>query len=65
VVRIAQRLAADWAGDRGGQAGQGLAEYSLILALVAMAVIVALTMLGGDIAATLDYIGQTVAGSRP
>jgi pilus assembly protein Flp/PilA len=36
--------------------GQGLAEYGLILALIAVACIVALTALGGGIAATLDSL---------
>ncbi len=36
--------------------GQGLAEYGLILALIAVVCIGALTALGGGIAATLDDI---------
>jgi pilus assembly protein Flp/PilA len=36
--------------------GQGLAEYGLILALIAVACIVALTALGGGIAGTLDTV---------
>jgi pilus assembly protein Flp/PilA len=40
----------------GGEDGQGLAEYGLILALVAVACIVALTALGGGIAGTLGKI---------
>jgi pilus assembly protein Flp/PilA len=36
--------------------GQGLAEYGLILALIAVACIVALTALGGGIATTLGSI---------
>lgn len=35
---------------------QGLAEYGLILALIAVACIVALTALGGGIASTLDSL---------
>ena len=65
MVRFAHRMTAAWAAGRCGQAGQGLAEYSLMLALVAVALIVALTMLGGDIAATLDYVGKSIAGVRP
>ena len=36
--------------------GQGLAEYGLILALIAVACIVALTALGGGIAGTLGSV---------
>jgi len=36
--------------------GQGLAEYGLILALIAVACILALTALGGGIAGTLGSI---------
>ena len=36
--------------------GQGLAEYGLILALVAVACILALTALGGGIAGTLGAV---------
>ncbi len=39
--------------------GQGLAEYGLILALIAVACIAALTTLGGDIAGKL---GEVSAG---
>jgi len=46
------------------QAGQGLTEYALILTLVAVVCIVALTLLGGDIVATLnDYVAGTIAGT--
>jgi Flp pilus assembly pilin Flp len=45
--------------------GQGLAEYALILALIALAAIVALMMLGADILGTLSYIGATIQKSRP
>jgi Flp pilus assembly pilin Flp len=64
-MRFARRMAADWAAGRGGQVGQGLTEYSLMLALIAVAMILALTMLGGDIAATLDWVGTTIAGAGP
>jgi pilus assembly protein Flp/PilA len=36
--------------------GQGLAEYGLILALIAVACIVALTALGGGIATSLGNV---------
>ena len=65
MVRVARLLAGNRAASRGGQAGQGLAEYALILALIALAAIVALMMLGADILGTLSYIGATIQKSRP
>jgi pilus assembly protein Flp/PilA len=41
--------------------GQGMAEYGLILALVAIVVIVALTLLG----TTISSVFADVAGSMP
>ena len=40
--------------------GQGLAEYALILALIAIVAIVALLFLGGQISAILSTIGASV-----
>lgn len=45
---------------RKGQAGQGLAEYALILALVGVAAIVAITFLGGSISGTLSMLGNAL-----
>lgn len=42
--------------------GQGMAEYGLILALVAIAVIVALTALGGGISDKFDEVKDELAG---
>jgi pilus assembly protein Flp/PilA len=41
-------------------AGQGLAEYALILALIAIVAIGALFFMGGQIAAILSDIGSKV-----
>jgi Flp pilus assembly pilin Flp len=41
-------------------AGQGLAEYALILALIAIVAILALTFLGSAIFSILSYIGSVV-----
>jgi pilus assembly protein Flp/PilA len=38
--------------------GQGLSEYALILALVALACILALTLLGGNIASILSSVAN-------
>jgi len=40
--------------------GQGLAEYALILALIAIIAIAALIFLGGQIADILSQIGQAI-----
>jgi pilus assembly protein Flp/PilA len=40
--------------------GQGLAEYALILALIAIVAIVALLFLGGQISSSLSTIGASL-----
>jgi pilus assembly protein Flp/PilA len=40
--------------------GQGLAEYALILALIAIVAIIALLFLGGQISDILDHIGDSI-----
>jgi Flp pilus assembly pilin Flp len=40
--------------------GQGLAEYALILALVAIVAIIALIFLGGQISLILFNVGESV-----
>lgn len=42
------------------QTGQGLAEYALILALIAVASIVAVTFLGGSINGMLSSLGNSM-----
>jgi len=43
--------------------GAELAEYGLVLALVAVAAIVALGVLGGGISDTLNNVGDTISGA--
>ena len=43
-----------------GQNGQGLAEYALILALIAVAAIVAITFMGGSINTMLSNLGKAM-----
>jgi len=43
--------------------GQGLAEYGLILALIAVACIAALQVLGGGISSQLQSLGGTIQGA--
>ena len=45
---------------RDDEEGQGLAEYALILALIAIVAIVALLFLGGQISKILSTIGESV-----
>jgi pilus assembly protein Flp/PilA len=45
--------------------GQGLAEYALILALVALLAILALIFLGSQISAQLGTIGNTLQSQQP
>ncbi|MEP7159383.1 MAG: Flp family type IVb pilin [Chloroflexota bacterium] len=40
--------------------GQGLAEYALILALIAVLAIAAVTFLGGQINAILSAVGNSI-----
>lgn len=45
---------------RDAEEGQGLAEYALILALIAIVAIVALLFLGSQISDQLSFIGSTL-----
>ncbi len=43
-----------------GEEGQGLAEYALILALIAVVAILSLIFLGDTLADLMSYIGDTI-----
>ena len=45
---------------RRDEEGQGLAEYALILALIAVVAIAALILLGGQIQDALNSIGESI-----
>ena len=45
---------------RSDDEGQGLAEYALILALIAIVAIVALLFLGGQISTILSTVGVSI-----
>ena len=45
--------------------GQGLAEYALILGLIACVAIVALIFFGSQVSDKLTIIGNTIASSTP
>ena len=48
------------AAGRSRMAGQGLAEYALILALIAIVAIIALLFLGGQVSKILSRVGNSV-----
>ena len=45
---------------RGEEAGQGLAEYALILALIAIVAVVSLIFLGSQISDKLSIVGNAI-----
>lgn len=45
--------------------GQGLVEYALIIALVAIIVIVALSFLGGTVGNTYNYVAGNLEAATP
>ena len=45
--------------------GQGLAEYALILGLIAIVAIIALLFLGGQVSDKLSVIGGTLQSYEP
>jgi pilus assembly protein Flp/PilA len=45
---------------RSDERGQGLAEYALILALIAVLAIAAVTFLGGQINSILSSVGNSI-----
>jgi pilus assembly protein Flp/PilA len=45
---------------RSDERGQGLAEYALILALIAVLAIAAVTFLGGQINSILSNVGNSI-----
>jgi pilus assembly protein Flp/PilA len=53
VVSYLERL-------RGNEIGQGLAEYALILALIAILAIISLIFLGNQISDKLSVVGNAV-----
>lgn len=46
--------------NRSSENGQGLAEYALILSLIAIVAIVALVFLGGSVSTLLSDVGNSV-----
>jgi len=59
LLTVVSSVVAIRAGGR-AMAGQGLAEYALILTLIAIIAILALIFLGSDIQRLLSQVGQSV-----
>jgi len=60
MLDLARLVVAKIAALRDDEEGQALVEYALILALVSIASIAALTLLGGNISAILDDVANTL-----
>ena len=50
-----------WLTVKKGEKGQDLAEYALLIGLIALVVVAAVTFLGGQITAVFERIGATIA----
>ena len=59
-MRLVHRIAGLVATVRRNDDGQGLAEYALILALIAIVAIVALLFMGNQVSDKLSVIGSTI-----
>ncbi len=46
--------------NRNDEEGQGLAEYALILALIAVVAIIALIFLGSQVSGILNVVGSSI-----
>jgi pilus assembly protein Flp/PilA len=64
-VSFRTRVAAFFAFIRRDERGQGLAEYALILALIAILAIVALIFMGSQVSDKLSTIGSTLDSVTP
>ena len=60
-----QRLFARVTRDTNADDGQGLAEYALILALIAIIAIVSLIFMGNQVSDKLSVIGSAIDGVTP
>ena len=64
-MRLFQRITRFVGRIRGGDDGQGLAEYALILALIAIIAIVALIFMGNQVSNKLSVIGSAIQQVAP
>ncbi len=64
-MRTAIAWIAELVADHRDEDGQGLAEYALILALIACVAIVAVMFMGSQVSDKLTIIGNTVGSAAP
>ena len=64
-MRLVQRIAGLVATVRRNDDGQGLAEYALILALIAIIAIVSLIFMGNQVSDKLSVIGSSLDAVTP
>jgi pilus assembly protein Flp/PilA len=64
-MRLFQRITRLVGRIRAGDDGQGLAEYALILALIAVIAIVALIFMGNQVSNKLSVIGSAIQQVAP
>lgn len=60
-MNAVRKLIARFAKD---ESGATAIEYGLIAALVSVAAIVAMTLLGSELSATFDFVATNLAGAR-
>lgn len=59
-MSIVAHMRETWAAFRESEEGQGLVEYALIIALVAILLVVALTTLNGQLSAVFSNISSAL-----
>jgi pilus assembly protein Flp/PilA len=62
---VVAQLLADWLRELRGEAGQGMVEYGLIIALIAVVVIGVLTALGGQVNTMFCKVVTGLGGTCP
>lgn len=62
LTQVLETFRRRWFSD---QAGQGLAEYALILALIAIVAIASLLFMGSQVSDKLSVIGSSLDGVTP
>lgn len=64
-MRTLLAILANLVADHRDEDGQGLVEYALIIALVAIIAIVAVMFMGNQVSDKLSIIGQTIGSAAP
>ena len=60
MMSLSERIAVTIARNLAEEDGQGLTEYALILALIAVVAILALTLLGGNVTSVLSTVANSL-----